>query len=243
MARGTPAKGRHRRIGSPNEGHVAPEVWVPARLAPGDLARAGGQTGEAVIDAEPSDLGAGSGWAASRLAAERPHPVVLHPMRWSAEFAVACVPPAAGAVLNLLASATRAQAVVEVGTGLGVSGLWLLSGMPPEGVLTSIDIDADLQAMARQAYAAAGHAPGRFRLLTGRAEVMLGRLADAAYDLVFIDIPEQHPLWTEAAARLLRPGGLLVVRQPTENQRAQLTAPQWTCADLGSDLLAATHTP
>lgn len=162
-------------------------------------------------------------------------------MRWSAEFAVSCVAPATGAVLRLLASATRAQAVVEVGTGLGVSGLWLLSGMPPGGVLTSIDIDADLHAMARQAYAAAGHAPGRFRLLTGRAEVMLGRLADAAYDLAFIDVSEQHPLWTEAAARLLRPGGVLVVRQPTEDQRGRLSAPQWTCADLSADLLAATH--
>jgi len=164
-------------------------------------------------------------------------------MRWSAEFAVACVSPASGAVLRLLAAATRSRAVVEVGTGLGVSGLWLLTGLAPEGMLTSIDADPDLQAMARQAYAAAGHAPDRFRLLTGRADVMLDRLADAAYDLMFVDVPDQHSRGTDAAARLLRPGGVLVIHHPTGDDRARLTAPQWTGANLGPELLAATLTP
>ncbi len=168
------------------------------------------------------------------------HPVVLHTMSWSAEFSVACVAPAVGSVLRLLATATRARAVVEVGTGLGVSGLWLLDGLPTDAVLTTIDIDADLQAMARQAYAAAGHGPGRYRLLTGRADVMLPRLADAGYDLMLIDITDDRPLCTEAAARLLRPGGVLMVHQPTADDHARLSSPHWTTARLQLDLLAAT---
>jgi predicted O-methyltransferase YrrM len=168
-------------------------------------------------------------------------PVITHTMRWSAEFAIPCVAPATGAVLRLLATATRARAVVEIGTGLGVSSLWLLDGLAPEAVLTSIDADPDLHAMARQAYAAAGHPSGRYRLLTGRAEVLLGRLADGAYDLVFVDITEQRPQWTDAAARLLRPGGLVVLHEPSDEDRDRLTAPHWTSAELRPELLAATR--
>jgi predicted O-methyltransferase YrrM len=185
---------------------------------------------EAVIDVQPAALDAAA-----------VDPVVRHTMRWSAEYAVACVSPETGAVLRLLADASRSRAVIEVGTGLGVSGLWLLAGLPPEAILTSIDIDADLQGMARQAYAAAGHAPGRFRLLAGRAEVLLGRLAEATYNLMFIDITDQRAVAVDAAARLLRPSGLLLVHHPTEDDRVRLRAPLWTAAALGPELLSATR--
>src|SRR5437763_1174279 len=45
-----------------------------------------------------------------------------------------------GTALCFLAATVGARAVVEVGTGVGVSGLWLLRGMAPGGVLTSIDV-------------------------------------------------------------------------------------------------------
>src|SRR5665647_1189834 len=95
-----------------------------------------------------------------------------------------CVPvmPGAGSALRLLAAAVNAKAVVEVGTGAGVSGLWLLSGMPSDGILTTIDHQA-----AKQAFAAAGVAPQRTRVITGRALDVLPRLTDAAYDMVVID--------------------------------------------------------
>lgn len=171
------------------------------------------------------------------------NPVVLHAMRWSDEYAVPYVSPETGAALRLLATTTRPRAAVEVGTGLGVSGLWLLPGLPPGSMLTSIDVDADLQGMARQAYAAAGHPPARYRLITGRAEVMLGRLADGSYDLMFLDVANQHALGIEAAARLLRPDGLLIVHDPTDDDHARLAGPEWTAAPLGPRLLAATLTP
>jgi predicted O-methyltransferase YrrM len=166
-------------------------------------------------------------------------PVIVYTMNWSAEYAVPCVPPETGVVLRLLATATRAAAVVEVGTGLGVSGLWLLAGLAPGSVLTSIDIDMDLQDMARQAYAAAGHDPRRSRLLTGRADVLLPRLADARYDLVFMDIGEHQGGLAEAAGRVLRPDGLLVLHRPSADDHARLAAGRWHLAWLGPDLLGA----
>ena len=54
--------------------------------------------------------------------------------------ALGCAPiaPGCGAGLRFLAAAIGARAVVEIGTGAGVSGLWLLGGMAVDGVLTKL---------------------------------------------------------------------------------------------------------
>ena len=125
-----------------------------------------------------------------------------------------CTPvlPGVGAALRLLAAAANAKAVVEVGTGAGVSGLWLLSGMPPDSILTTIDVEAEHQRAAKQAYAAAGVPPQRTRVITGRALDVLPRLTDAAYDMVVIDGEKtEYPLYVEQALRLLRSGGVLAL--------------------------------
>lgn len=117
-----------------------------------------------------------------------------------------------GPVLRLLAAAVRAQHVVEVGTGAGSSGLWLLEGMAPDGVLTSIDVEPEHQRLARRAFAAAGVAPQRTRVIAGQATQVLPRLTDGAYDLVFVDADkDSYPVYAEQAIRLLRPGGILAM--------------------------------
>lgn len=125
-----------------------------------------------------------------------------------------CMPvlPGVGAVLRLLAAAVNAKAVVEVGTGAGVSGLWLLAGMPSDGILTTIDIEAEHQRAAKQAYAAAGIASQRTRVIIGRALDVLPRLTDAAYDMVVIDADKaEYPQYVDQALRLLRSGGVLAL--------------------------------
>ena len=59
------------------------------------------------------------------------------------------VTPAVGALLSVLARLSGGRAVVEVGTGAGISGLWLLSGMRDDGVLTTIDIEPEHQRLAK----------------------------------------------------------------------------------------------
>jgi predicted O-methyltransferase YrrM len=100
--------------------------------------------------------------------------------------------------------------VVEVGTGAGVSGLWLLRGMAADGVLTSIDVEPEHQRAARQAFAAAGFSAGRTRLIMGQALDVLPRLTDSGYDLVFVDaVKTEYPRYLEHGVRLLRPGGVI----------------------------------
>jgi predicted O-methyltransferase YrrM len=119
---------------------------------------------------------------------------------------------ATGAALCFLAATISARAVVEVGTGTGVSGLWLLRGMAPDGVLTSIDVDPESQRAARAAFVAAGYGPSRLRLINGMGLEVLPRLTDAAYDLVFVDaLQVEYPRHLDEAVRLLRPGGLVVL--------------------------------
>ncbi len=104
----------------------------------------------------------------------------------------------------------NARTVVEVGSGCGVSGIWLLRGMRADGVLTSVDVEPEHQRLAKQAYAEAGFAPSRTRLIAGRALDVLPRLTDGAYDLVFCDAAKhEYPDYFTEALRLLRPGGIV----------------------------------
>lgn len=131
------------------------------------------------------------------------------------------VTPAVGALLSLLARLSGGRAIVEVGTGTGVSGLWLLSGMRDDGVLTTIDIEPEHQQLAKQAFTEAGIGPGRTRLIAGRAQEVLTRLADDSYDLVFIDAaPADQPHFVGEAVRLLRPGGVIAVHHSALGGRA-----------------------
>jgi predicted O-methyltransferase YrrM len=129
------------------------------------------------------------------------------------EVGVDPVPAGAGAILALLAGASAARSVVEIGTGTGVSGLWFLRGMRADGVLTTIDIEGEYQRMARRLFTEAGIASARTRIITGRALDVLPRLSDGIYDLVFIDgDPAENESYVDAATRLLRTGGLMILR-------------------------------
>jgi len=118
--------------------------------------------------------------------------------------------PEVGAALRFLACCVGARTAVEIGTGCGSSGIWLLRGMRPGSTLTSVDTEPEYQRMARKAFAAAGFAPNQCRLIVGRALDVLPRLSDGAYDMVFCDADERdYPDYLAAALRLLRSGGVV----------------------------------
>ena len=115
-----------------------------------------------------------------------------------------------GAALRFLAAVTEARAVVEIGTGTGVSGVWLLRGMRPDGVLTTVDTEVEHQRLAKQAFTEAGIAPQRVRLIPGAALDVLPRLTDGHYDLVFADGDKtEYADYLAEALRLLKPGGIV----------------------------------
>ncbi|TFC80596.1 O-methyltransferase [Cryobacterium cheniae] len=129
----------------------------------------------------------------------------------SLELGIDAISPAVGAQSAVIAAATGARSILEVGTGAGVSGIWLLTGAPG-ATLTSIDTEVDHQQHARANFAEAGIPANRVRLITGRAADVLPRMNENSYDIVFVDADPQCVIeYVEHALRLARPGGTVLV--------------------------------
>jgi predicted O-methyltransferase YrrM len=136
---------------------------------------------------------------------------IMQARQHSLEQGVEAVTPAMGAQIGVIAAATRARTIIEIGTGLGVSGLWLMSGAP-EATLTSIDIELDYQQSARKAFTAAGIPVNRARFITGRALDVLPRMNESSYDIVLVDAdPHSVIEYVEHGLRLARAGGTVLV--------------------------------
>ncbi len=128
----------------------------------------------------------------------------------AADSGISAIGPGAASALSVLAAAVGAKSVVEIGTGTGVSGLALLRGMRPDGTLTTVDIDAENQRLARKTFLDAGVPANRFRLIAGSALDVVTRLTDGHYDLVFCDADKrEYTAYLHEALRLLRPGGVV----------------------------------
>lgn len=116
-----------------------------------------------------------------------------------------------GAQVAVIAAASAALNIVEIGTGGGVSGLWLLHGSP-RATLTTIDNEPEHLAVARQSFADAKIPPARARFISGRAADVLPRMNEASYDIVFVDGDPEHVIeYVEHGLRLVRPGGTVLV--------------------------------
>lgn len=123
-------------------------------------------------------------------------------------------------LLRVLAATRNAHAAVEIGTGSGVTGAAIVEGMAPAGVLTSIDVEAGYQSVARDMFAELGVPHTRVRLIAGRPGDVLPRLSDAAYDFMHIASGYASSELIDQARRLLVAGGVLAVAGALEANRA-----------------------
>lgn len=147
--------------------------------------------------------------------------------------------PPVGALLAWVAGVVDARAVVEIGSGAGLTGLWLLRGMGDRGMVTSIEPDPDLHGLAGRTFEEA-RVTTRVRSIGGAPGDVLPRLADGGYELVVVAaVPEDAAMLAGEARRLLRPGGALVVLGLHDGGRALvetvLEDPAWDLAVLPLD--------
>jgi predicted O-methyltransferase YrrM len=114
-----------------------------------------------------------------------------------------------GALLRVLATAIGAARILEIGTAIGYSGIWLAGALPRDGMLLTIEQDPDRARDARTNFDRAGLAD-RVNVLIGDAQRLLAKVA-GPFDLIFQDGDKKlySPL-LDRLVSLLRPGGLLV---------------------------------
>jgi predicted O-methyltransferase YrrM len=114
-----------------------------------------------------------------------------------------------GALLRVLATSVKASRILEIGTAIGYSGIWLARALPADGMLVTLEFDEERAQEARQNFARAG-VSDRVSVVVGDAQLKLAKVS-GPFDLIFQDGDKQlyTPLLDRLVA-LLRPGGLLV---------------------------------
>jgi predicted O-methyltransferase YrrM len=114
-----------------------------------------------------------------------------------------------GALLRVLARAIGATRMLEIGTAIGYSGIWLAGALPPGGMLLTIEMDQERARVARANFERAGLTE-RVSVIVGDAQRMLAKVS-GPFDLIFQDGSKHlYVPMLERLVSLLRPGGLLV---------------------------------
>jgi predicted O-methyltransferase YrrM len=114
-----------------------------------------------------------------------------------------------GALLRVLAVAVSARRILEIGTAIGYSGIWLAGALPPDGMLLTFDIREERAREARENFARAGLAD-RVNVIIGDATLKIAKVS-GPFDLIFQDGDKlQYVPLLDRLVALLRPGGLLV---------------------------------
>ena len=121
------------------------------------------------------------------------------------------LPPATARAVQLLLRTAGTKQVVEVGSLAGYSAVWIGRALPPDGRLTTLEIDPARADHTRRSVEAAGLA-GRVEVRVGDAAETLATMGPAgSVDAVFLDADkERYAAYLEEGARLLRSGGLLM---------------------------------
>ena len=118
-----------------------------------------------------------------------------------------------GKLLHLLARLVGARRILEIGTLVGYSTIWLARALPPDGRLVTLELDPRHADVARANLGRAGLG-NVVDVRVGRAVESLRRLAadgSGPFDLVFIDADkETNPDYLAWALRLSRPGTVIV---------------------------------
>ncbi len=121
------------------------------------------------------------------------------------------ITPDTGEFLSVLIRATGATRILELGTSNGYSTLWLAEAAGSGALVTTVELSPQKTALARTNFARSG-LQERIRQIEGEAGAYLAGCDDASVDLLFLDSERRaYPDWWPQLARILRPGGLMVV--------------------------------
>jgi predicted O-methyltransferase YrrM len=136
-------------------------------------------------------------------------PVLADVARTGDEQRLPLVDAEVGALLRVLAAAAGARRILEIGTAIGYSGIWLAGALPPDGMLLTMEVDTERAKAARANFERA-RLGDRVNVLVGNARLLVAKVA-GPFDVIFQDGDKQHySKMLDRLVELLRPGGLLV---------------------------------
>ena len=159
--------------------------------------------------------------------------------RLALELGVEPISRGIAAQISALAAMSRAESLLEVGTGVGVSGL-ALKRYVPRAHLTSLDIEPEFHRHTKQLFADAGIAPAQYRLVSGDARQVLPRFNFESYDLILIDGNRADVLdYLELALPLVRLGGTIVIPHVLSGGRVADPAARDDVTTMMRDLLSS----
>ena len=123
---------------------------------------------------------------------------------------VPIVNPAAGRLLRVLVTALAPKRVLEIGTAIGFSTLWMASALPAGGRIDTIDPDRTRTERARRYWLRAG-VTDRVRVINEPALRVLPRLAPGI-EFAFIDaLKPEYAAYLDALLPKMAPGGMITV--------------------------------
>ncbi len=138
-----------------------------------------------------------------------PDPLLQDLARTGEERDLPLIDAEVGALLRVLTIAIGAKRILEIGTAIGYSGIWLAGALPADGLLLTLEIDQERARIARDNFARAGLAD-RAIVVVGDAQRMLAKVT-GPFDLIFQDGDKRlYSSLLDRLVELLRPGGLLV---------------------------------
>lgn len=137
-------------------------------------------------------------------------PVLEEMLKTGRAEGVPIVQAATGRLLRVLVAAMAPKRVLEIGTAIGFSTLWMASALPSGGRIDTIDPDRSRTDRARKYWLRAG-VTDRVRVVNEPALRVLPRLAPGI-EFAFIDaIKTEYSAYLDALLPKMAPGGMITV--------------------------------
>lgn len=148
-----------------------------------------------------------------------------------------------GQFLRMISHMIRPRRILELGTYTGYSAIYLAEGLTPDGILHTVDINEELEALCHRYFSASGNAD-KIKMHIGKAADVIAQL-DEVFDLVFIDADKSgYEQYYDLVWEKLRPGGFILadnvlyhgqVLEPEDQQGKQAKAMVRFCEKVLAD--------
>lgn len=116
-----------------------------------------------------------------------------------------------GRVLSMLSKMTNPKRILEIGTFTGYATLCLAEGLAEDGIIYTLDINAELEDMVRGNFAKSA-LNSKINYLIGDAQESIKSLKDEVFDIVFIDADKKNNgTYYDLIFDQVKPGGIIIV--------------------------------